>query len=230
VPSPESVAAILARTDVLVLDFDGPVCSIFSGLADHVAAARMCAVLDTLGIALDTNVASANDPLEVLSFAGTCPDPAVVVAVEQELVNAETEAASLAEPTPHADEIIRTASANGRRVAILSNNSANAISAYLAQRELTDAVELIVGRPFGQPELMKPHPYPAAELLAKLAVSAADCVLVGDSVTDIEAAQGAGMASIGFANKPGKRQEMETAGATVIVEGTDGMGEILRVL
>jgi HAD superfamily hydrolase (TIGR01509 family) len=230
VPSSESVAAILARTDVLVLDFDGPVCSIFSGLADHVAAARLCAVLDTLGVALDTNVASANDPLEVLSFAGTCPDPTVVIAVEQELVNAEIEAASLAEPTPYADEIIRTASANGRRVAILSNNSADAISAYLARHELTNAVELTVGRPFGQPELMKPHPYPASDLLAKLAVAGPKCVLVGDSITDIEAAQGAGMASIGYANKPGKRWEMQSAGATAIVEGDQGMGEILRGL
>jgi HAD superfamily hydrolase (TIGR01549 family) len=225
-----TVKHTLAVTSVLVLDFDGPVCSIFSGLPDYVAAARECAVLQAAGISLDGSLLSANDPLEVLSFAGTQPDPSIVIAVEDALVQAEVEAAMLAEPTPFADDLIRAAAASGKRVAILSNNSAEAINAYLARRELTSLVELVVGRPYGKPELMKPHPYPASVLLAKMSVPSYECVLVGDSITDIEAARGAGMFSIGFANKSGKYKEMQAAKAHLIVDGADGMGEILRSL
>jgi beta-phosphoglucomutase-like phosphatase (HAD superfamily) len=38
-----------------------------------------------------------------------------------------------------------------------------------------------------------------------LGASRADCVIIGDSITDIQADVSAGIHSIGYANKPGKR-------------------------
>jgi HAD superfamily hydrolase (TIGR01662 family) len=225
-----TIAQLLAATNVLVLDFDGPICSIFSSLADHIAAGRLRTVLQSAGVALNETVLTTNDPLEVLTFAGVQADQRIVVAVESELVRAEIEAASTAKPTPYADDIIRTAKANGRRVAILSNNSADAINVYLARRDLVASVELVVGRAFGQPGLMKPHPYPASVILAEMAVKANQCLLVGDSITDIQAAKAAGMYHIGFANKTGKYDEMQAAGANQVVTGEDGMGNILSAI
>lgn len=50
---------------------------------------------------------------------------------------------------------------------------------------------------------------------------AAECVLVGDTVTDVEAATTAGVRSIGHANKPGKADSLTSAGADAIVTTID---------
>jgi phosphoglycolate phosphatase-like HAD superfamily hydrolase len=42
--------------------------------------------------------------------------------------------------------------------------------------------------------------------------------LLGDSITDIAAARAAGIASIGFANKPGKHEALASAGADVVID------------
>jgi phosphoglycolate phosphatase-like HAD superfamily hydrolase len=43
------------------------------------------------------------------------------------------------------------------------------------------------------------------------------CVLVGDTITDMQAAPRAGIDSIGYANKPGKYAALTEAGATAVV-------------
>lgn len=45
----------------------------------------------------------------------------------------------------------------------------------------------------------------------------AETSLVGDSVTDIEGAQRAGVGSIGYANKPAKYERMTKAGAGAVI-------------
>ena len=45
-----------------------------------------------------------------------------------------------------------------------------------------------------------------------------DCALVGDSITDIVAARAAGVASVGYANKPGKHETLRNAGADSVIE------------
>lgn len=74
---------------------------------------------------------------------------------------------------------------------------------------------------------MKPNPH-----TFQLALNAAECdasatVLVGDSVTDIEAALAVGASVVGYANKPGKAAAFATAGATVVI---DDMREIYAAL
>lgn len=63
--------AVLTRdTSTIPLDFDGPVCSIFAGMPDHVAAQRLRSVFAAHGINLPEAIASAHDPLEVLRYTG----------------------------------------------------------------------------------------------------------------------------------------------------------------
>ncbi|WP_234361448.1 HAD family hydrolase [Plantactinospora sp. BB1] len=42
-----------------------------------------------------------------------------------------------------------------------------------------------------------------------------DCLLVGDSLSDIQAARAAGVVAIGYANKPGKRERFGAADAVI---------------
>ncbi|MGS2613651.1 HAD family hydrolase [Micromonospora sp. LZ34] len=77
---------------------------------------------------------------------------------------------------------------------------------------------------------MTPNPVPVRR--AGLAVDAAPgrCVLIGDSTSDIEGGRAAGVRTIGFANKPGKRNHLARAGADAITAGINGMAEIAKVL
>ncbi|WP_211346890.1 hypothetical protein [Saccharothrix australiensis] len=45
VDDPEVLRGILATTDALFLDFDGPVCSVFAGIPAHLVAAQLRDVL-----------------------------------------------------------------------------------------------------------------------------------------------------------------------------------------
>lgn len=62
----------------------------------------------------------------------------------------------------------------------------------------------VIGRAAYRPDLMKPDPHSLLIAAERLDVPPKRCTLIGDSVTDIEAARTAGAMSIGFANKPHK--------------------------
>lgn len=69
---------------------------------------------------------------------------------------------------------------------------------------------------------MKPDPFPVREAVRELGAEPAECVLIGDSETDIEAAHAAGVTAIGYANKPGKRERFAAADALI-----DSMAELV---
>jgi phosphoglycolate phosphatase-like HAD superfamily hydrolase len=75
----------------------------------------------------------------------------------------------------------------------------------------------VAGRTSADPGLLKPSPYLLNQALRKLEAQPEECVLVGDSLSDLEAAQSAGVSVIGFANKPGKESAMATLSPDVIV-------------
>lgn len=57
----------------------------------------------------------------------------------------------------------------------------------------------------------------ASQAITGLRASPAECVLIGDATTDIQAANRAGIASIGYANRPGRQTSLTAAGATAVV-------------
>ncbi len=77
---------------------------------------------------------------------------------------------------------------------------------------------------------MKPNPYSLTMAARLLGVDVTTCVLVGDSLTDIQAAHAVGSAAIGYANKPGKRQAFTQAGAESVIESMNAIGDALRPL
>jgi phosphoglycolate phosphatase len=64
--------------------------------------------------------------------------------------------------------------------------------------------------------------------LADLATPAESAVIVGDSVTDIEAGLAADIWTIGYANKPGKDEAMREAGADVVVASMNQLAHALE--
>jgi phosphoglycolate phosphatase len=65
---------------------------------------------------------------------------------------------------------------------------------------------------------MKPSPFLLEQVTGVLRVDPTRTVLIGDQVSDIKAAIAAGAGSIGYANKPGKSEDLATVGANDVVE------------
>ncbi|WP_254047608.1 HAD family hydrolase [Streptomyces aureus] len=208
---------MLADYDAILFDFDGPICHVFQGLPAPGVARDLSTLLATLAPELADVAHSTDDPMVVHQLAREGGQD-VLAAVEAALTNAEVRAVGVAGfPTGGAVEAMTAARSSGRRVAVVSNNSADCVHAYLSAQGLSGAVDAVVGRPVLRPDLMKPSPHPLLEAAAALGVSPERSALVGDSVTDIEAARAAGAGSIGFANKPGKEEDLAAAGAGVLV-------------
>jgi HAD superfamily hydrolase (TIGR01509 family) len=87
-------------------------------------------------------------------------------------------------------------------VAVVSNNSAGAVTAYLTSRRLAAHVSPVVGRSYARPDQMKPNPEPIWQSTRALNITPHRAVLVGDSLSDIEGARAAGICSVGYANTP----------------------------
>jgi phosphoglycolate phosphatase len=208
--------AILARTRYLLLDFDGPICDIYAGLPAATVADRLRKLIIGQGVTLPDNIAQTPDPIEVFTYSATI-SPELAIQVENEMAEQELAATTTAKPTPYVHEVIASARVSGRPVAVVSNNAERAVQAYLTTHGLDDRIEFIAARTSPDPILLKPSPHLLDQAVTQSGVPAAQCLLVGDSITDIHAASQVGMPSLGYANRPGKGTLLSQAGATTVV-------------
>ncbi|MEV4762551.1 HAD family phosphatase [Micromonospora chokoriensis] len=218
---------LFGEVGAVLLDFDGPVCSIFAGYPAPKIAAELVNVLRRRGVDIPPELAGESDPLEVLRWTGSTRDTGATRAIEDALCAAELRAAVTAEPTPYGREVIVAARQTGRPVAVVSNNSAGAVAEYLAMHRLAEHVSPLVGRAYARPDSMKPNPEPILQAVQVLGVAAGNCVLVGDSLSDIEGARAAGVRAIAYANRVEKFERFLAARADAVVSS---MGEIAQVL
>lgn len=214
---------VLAQARALLLDFDGPICSVFAGIPDHVVADQLRGVLADGGHTnLPETVATSNDPFDVFRYAATLgPDEARYV--EAAFTAHEVEAISTATPTEGAHDLIQTWHESGRPLAIVSNNSATAVGVYLDLYGLRPSVDAISARTSPDPTHLKPHPFLLHQALTALDTAPAECAFIGDSLTDLEAADAAGVPFIGYANKPGKHARFVGAEADAIADVLTGL-------
>ncbi|SHH09797.1 HAD family hydrolase [Streptoalloteichus hindustanus] len=216
-PSPAGgLRGVFGRAVAVLLDFDGPICGVFTGLSDREAAQRLVAVLARHSEQVPGDLARTRDPFDVLRHV-TDELPALAREVEEALRVVEVEAVMSAAPTPHAAEVMRCCGDTGRKVAVVSNNSAAAVVAYLRHHDLLRLVDVVSAREPGDEARLKPNPHLVHQACQRLRVESGDCVLVGDSATDVQAAHTAGVPAIGYADKPGKGERLRQAGADAVV-------------
>ena len=221
------LSQLLADVDAILLDFDGPVCGVFSGYPAHDVAADLVELLHRHGIQPPHSLAGEEDPLEILRWAGSAGDQDMTRMVEDALCEAEARAVEVATPTPYGREVIVAARQAGLPVAIVSNNSAGAVTAYLVKHRLTGHVASVVGRAYADPARMKPNPEPIVRGAETVGTKPDRSVIVGDSVSDIEGGKAAGVRIIGFANRPSKSNPLHSAGAEVVVTSMGPIAEAL---
>lgn len=220
---------LLGEVGAVLLDFDGPVCSIFAGYPAPQVAAELVDVLRRRGVAMSPDLVSEPDPLEVLRRTGAAGEQSATRAVEDALCAAERRAVETAEPTPYGREVIVAARQVGLPVAVVSNNSAGAVMDYLAAQRLAGYVSPVIGRAYADPARMKPNPEPLLRAVQDLGQLPARCVLIGDSLSDILGAQATGMKMIAYANRPSKVDAFRAAKADVVITSmADVAGLLIR--
>jgi HAD superfamily hydrolase (TIGR01549 family) len=217
--SNEVVAAVLARAPNVLLDFDGPVCSVFGNLSDRTVADRLKALV---GHDLPAAITTTDDPFAVLRYSCTV-DPGTLRAVERQLRLLEVEAVMSAPATPGAAATMESLVVAGHTLTVVSNNSAEAIGVYLSLHDLGRLVSNVSARTRPNPGLLKPSRHLLEQAIESLGVKPNQCVMVGDSVSDIEAARRAGTAIVAYANKSGKRERFELHPPDAIIDDMTGL-------
>jgi phosphoglycolate phosphatase len=225
-PAASDLDAILARTRHLLLDFDGPICSIFAGLPAATVADRLRKLFGDHA-QMPGDIATTADPFAVFAYSATVSEN-LAAQVETEMTELELAAVATAAPTPYVHEVVTACKDSGRSVAVVSNNSARAVHSYLGRHGLDDRISLVVARTDHDPALLKPSPHLITQAVVALDAKPAECTLVGDSVTDIQGAHLASVQSIGYVNKPGKRERFTAAGAGAIINSLADLALRLR--
>jgi HAD superfamily hydrolase (TIGR01549 family) len=218
-----ALAEVMSRSRCLLFDFDGPICGIFAGLPAPSIAADLRELVAGRGVDIPREVAASGDPFDVLRYAATI-SPDLTQAVGDELRTMELRAVEVADATPYARQVIETAHQAGRAIAAASNNSREAVTRYLTTARLAPMFTRIIGRTDPDPELLKPNPHLITRAVKELGADPAECVLIGDSLSDIDGARNAAILSVGYANKPGKLERFTAAGADAVITS---MGELL---
>jgi len=122
IDDPEALRDILASTEALLLDFDGPICSVFAGFPAHSVADQLRVVLAEGGYTdLPPDVEQTADPFIVLFHAATFGDEEARY-VEAAFRALEADAIRSAKPAAGSHDLIRGWKLTGRPLAIVSNN------------------------------------------------------------------------------------------------------------
>ncbi|MEH1128491.1 HAD family hydrolase [Micromonospora sp. CPCC 206061] len=222
-----ALSRLLAGRGPLLLDFDGPVCSIFAGYPAASVADELRSLLREHGVTITEILLETPDPLDVLRWVGTRRQPEITRLVEDALCEAELHAVRSSAPTMYAKEVIVAARKSGKPIAVVSNNSAGAVMEYLTAKRLAPYITSVIGRAYADPALMKPNPEPILHAVFDLGAEPGECVLVGDSLADITGAQAAGVPIIGYANREEKVQTFKDAKADAVITS---MGDIAVAL
>jgi phosphoglycolate phosphatase len=207
---------IITATRHLFLDFDGPICSIFAGLKPHTVAAKLRDLITAHDITIPADITATTDPFGIFTWAATI-SPGLAAEVETAMTDLEVEAVPTAEPTPGVHALITSCRETGRTVTVVSNNSERAVRTYLTRHSLDGPISTVIARTSPDPSLLKPCPHLLQQAITATGGQPNDCALVGDQLSDIEAAHQAGTHSIGYANEPGKADSFTSAGADVII-------------
>lgn len=229
-PSPRldpALVAVLQATWPILLDFDGPVTHMFVDGRNQMVSNLMRAQIPQ-AVAIPVGIQATVDPLAVLRWSWRHAPAEVAAAVESAGVHGELLAVAQSIPTAGANQLLRACRLVGRPVAIVSNNAAEAIEAFLRQHGLRDSVDYIAARTPGQPDLMKPNPDSLRRAITALYADPKRCALVGDTVTDVQASKSIAAHAIGFAKTPQRGLELAEAGAEAVVDSIEAVATAIR--
>ncbi|MEV6796145.1 HAD family hydrolase [Streptomyces sp. NPDC051320] len=222
----ENLSARIASTRCVLFDFDGPICRVFAHHAGQTplsVAADMRQLVRDRGISLELT-----DPLDVLRAVGELrPGSELLAELEEWLTRQELRAVPGAWPTMYADRLIQTWRATGCRLAVTADTSARTVAEYLARRGLTDCFGSHVYGRSADVGLLKPHPQQLLQALRDLDTDPGTALMIGDSVSDLRAAEAAGVPFLGYATHDRRVDELAAAGADLVLNTFEPVLDVL---
>jgi phosphoglycolate phosphatase len=210
----DALDRVLLRTCHLLIDFDGPVCSLFAGTPTAPIAARLRTILTGAGVAVLPEIRDTGNWFEIFAFAAVT-GPALARHVESELAALASAAAHTAAPTQDLADVLSACHEYGRQVAI--DNSARAVRIYLDIHQLTGQIGAVAASTGPDLALLKPSSYLIKQAASELGTVPSACALIGDSPSDIAATRSARASSIGYAPTSGGARQLLAAGADAII-------------
>lgn len=227
----EMLRGLIARARVVLWDFDGPVCRLFAGhTAEHVAIdlVEWLAGRGLHGLLTEPERDSLDPHVVLRAVDRRHPGSDLVAELEEYLTHEELRAAATAMPTAYADPLIRTWTAVGSRLAIATNNSPRVVREYLHSRDLTSCfAPHIYGRTQVLQQL-KPDPHCLHRALNAMGVAPTSALMIGDTPSDLMAANGAGVPFLGYARNARKERILRGAGATAVVDSLSTVLALVR--
>ncbi|MFD9895242.1 HAD family hydrolase [Amycolatopsis sp. NPDC059027] len=189
------VTELLADRDHVFVGFDGVVCTVFDTTGARTAADRLKPLV---GHVLPDEVAATGDPFAVLSYAASC-GPNTADAVHRQLARLELEALVVAGPVPGSVELIGELAWRGFTVTAVGNQSMDAVRSHLSLHDLQYEVKRISARASGDPALLLPGTALIDAAVRGVGASPDQCVLIGGTPPELQAARAAGVATIAVA-------------------------------
>lgn len=229
--------ALLGRAKAVLFDFDGPICALFAGrprdprtrsttkdVADDIKhAAREEWGRARLAPDVEECVDSHHTLLRLRLMYDAEPDdlsPVALKRAEDIVTRAEDAAVETAVRAWGVLTLVKVLSSDlGKRLAVVSNNAEDPIRRYLElpRVRLHSNFDGVFGRDPDDARLMKPDPDCVRRAIDKLSVKASECLLIGDKISDLEAARSAGTSFIGYTKKRARATQMKDRGAEVVV-------------
>ncbi|MBB5927675.1 HAD family hydrolase [Streptomyces echinatus] len=223
--------SLIEGARVVLWDFDGPICRLFARHKAERVAAELVDWLAGRGLhdLLGGSEHDALDPHAVLRAVDLRrPGSDLVAELEERLTQEELKAAGSAWPTAYADPLIRTWTATGSRLAITTNNSPKVVRAYLDGRGLTACfAPHIYGRTTDL-HLLKPDPHCLNRALSAMGSAPSAALMIGDSPSDLAAANDAGVPFLGYARNERKGKLLREAGAGCVTGSLEPLLLALR--
>ncbi|MFF1376833.1 SAV_2336 N-terminal domain-related protein [Streptomyces sp. NPDC058308] len=219
---------LLRAVDSLILGFDGTLAHLYPGRTARDAARSLAALIAELR---SPDAAESGDPLLPAGGTASLADdrihpldilrafarhPTLPPELHARLEAIELRAAATAKPPGPAgllpDALRALAGPGGPRLAVATDVSPRAVTAYLAARGLPVPASAVHGR---TPDLtlLMPDPDCLRRALDQLGSSPDRCVMVGSSAAEASAARSLGVPFIGLAADGGARRRLTDAGA-----------------
>jgi HAD superfamily hydrolase (TIGR01509 family) len=127
----------------------------------------------------------------------------------------ELEAATRTNLLPGVMETLKAVKKAGMKTALCTINSANSTEHILQRFKISEYFDIVVPR--NKVTNFKPDPEHCNAALKVLGVSASETLFIGDSVTDVQAAQAVKAISAGLLTGISTREQLETQGVNYIL-------------
>ena len=111
------------------------------------------------------------------------------------------------------------------RLAVVTTRGRRDAETFLDQHDLRGFFDLLVTRE--STWRLKPHPGPIRHAARLLGVEVERCVMVGDTTVDVKSARRAGAWAVAVLCGFGEREELERAGAHIVLEHTAHLSSLL---